>query len=67
MDSTLLKWHMEQHGDTDKTLAKALGMHSHTLYMKRKGEKQQFTQSEIKTIAIRYNLTSEDINKIFFT
>lgn len=69
MDSTLLLWHVKKHGDNWTTLANAMGLHPHTLYLKRKEagyNPQQFTQSEIQFIAKRYNLTPEDICKIFF-
>lgn len=68
MDTLLFKWHVKKNGDTLKELAKFLNLHPHTLYMKYKegGKKQQFTQREIQLIAKRYNLTSEDIAKIFF-
>lgn len=71
MNDLLLKSFMKIHGDTNETLAKALGIHPHTLYMKmrevgEKERKQQFTQSEIKTIVKRYELMPEDVIKIFF-
>lgn len=53
-------------GDTNDTLAQALNMHAHTLYMKMKPfSKQEFTLSEIKTIVNRYNLTPDEIYTIF--
>ena len=71
MNDLLLKSHMREYGDTSETLAKALGIHPHTLYMKMRevGEKerrQQFTQGEIRVIVERYKLTPEDVVKIFF-
>lgn len=71
MNDLLLKIFMLQHGDTKETLAKALGIAPHTLYMKMrqnqtKGRKQEFIQSEIEIIAKRYNLTPDKISEIFF-
>lgn len=68
MDSLLFKWHVKQNGDTLDSLATAMGLHPHTLYMKHRGgdSKQQFTQREIAFIVKRYNLTADDVVKIFF-
>lgn len=68
MDALLFKWHVKQNGDSLDSLAKAMGLHPHTLYMKsRSGDsKQQFTQREIAFITKRYNLTPDDVVKIFF-
>ena len=66
MDVLKLKWHMNQHGDKVPDLAEFLGLHRVTLYAKINGSKQEFTQSEIQRIAIRYKLTNKDITDIFF-
>lgn len=68
MDSLLFKWHVKQNKDSLESLAKALNLHPHTLYMKYRGgdSKQQFTQREIAFIVKRYNLTPDDVLKIFF-
>ena len=68
MDALLFKWFVKQNGETLEELAKAMGMHPHTLYMKYRGgdSKQQFTQREIAFIAKRYNLSADDVLKIFF-
>ena len=68
MNELLLKVFMREHGDTQETLAQALNIHSHTLYMKMResNRKQQFTQEEINFITKRYNLTPENVVKIFF-
>lgn len=71
MNDLLLKVHMKGYGDTTETLAKALNIHPHTLYMKMREDgakrKQQFTQAEIRLITERYNLSPEDVVKIFFS
>lgn len=68
MDSLLFKWHVKKNKDSLEGLAKAMEMHPHTLYMKYRGgdSKQQFTQREIAFIAKRYNLTADEVVKIFF-
>ena len=68
MDSLLFKWHVKKNGDTFESLAREMGLHPHTMYMKYRSnnEKQQFTQREIAFIAKRYNLSAEDITAIFF-
>ena len=68
MNELLLKVFMREHGDTQETLAQALNIHPHTLYMKMResNRKQQFTQEEINFITKRYNLTPENVVKIFF-
>lgn len=68
MDTLLFKWHVKQNGDSMESLAKAMGIHAHTLYYKSREDypKQQFTQGEIEFIAKRYKLTGDDIKKIFF-
>lgn len=71
MNSYFLKGHMDKHGDNMESLAKALGLHSGTLYIKMHGGSgkrvAQFTQGEIKAIAERYKLTPDDIAAIFFS
>ena len=71
MNELLLKVHMKKFGDTRETLAKALGINEHTLYMKmreHRGENrnQQFTQAEIRAIVERYSLTADQTMEIFF-
>lgn len=68
MNTLLLKHEMKRFGDNDERLAKVLGIHPHTLYMKMREENrtQQFTQAEIKTISERYELSPETVIKIFF-
>lgn len=66
MNEYFLLGHMKKYGDTRVTLAEILGIHPHTLYMKMQGEKQEFTQSEIRAISARYKLSADEISKIFF-
>lgn len=64
MNRQLLKGHMLLHNDDNEKLADALGIHASTLYMKMQG-KQPFKNSEIKIIMGRYDLTPDEIIKIF--
>lgn len=72
MNELLLRVYMKRFGDNRATLAKALGINEHTLYMKmreHRGENrnQQFTQAEIRAIVERYSLTPDQIMEIFFS
>lgn len=62
-----LKAIMALHGDTGNSLSNALGL-SPQRFSKKLNEKQgaEFTQSEIQTMKIRYNLTAQQIDDIFF-
>ena len=51
--------------DNLTTLADYLGISRQTLSLKL-DNKSDFTQSEIKKIAIRYHLTPDEVNEIFF-
>ena len=71
MNDLILKSCMRKYGDTNETLASALGIHPHTLYMKMRessedARKQQFTQAEIRFIAKRYELSADKVMEIFF-
>lgn len=65
MDRNLLKYYVYNRGDTMNQLADYLGIHYNSLNLKLLG-KRDFTQGEIQKIATRYNLTSEEVMKIFF-
>jgi plasmid maintenance system antidote protein VapI len=65
MDLNLLNYKIKTKGDTIKNLAEDLGLHYNTVTLKLNG-KLQFTQSEIKFLAKRYELTPEEITVIFF-
>lgn len=56
---------MVKNGDRQEDLAAALDVTPATLSKKMNGE-SVFTQPEIEIIAIRYKLTAEDIQRIFF-
>ena len=60
-----LRAHMARHGDTNETLAKALGI-SYVAFSQKINAKQSFTQSEIQIIINRYNLSPKDVHNIFF-
>ena len=57
---------MIRNGDRQEDLAKALGISPTALSAKING-KRVFTQPEIEKIALRYNLTAQEIQRIFFT
>lgn len=66
MKRHLLKQKMVDNNDTMKMLAQVLDIAQNTLYKKMQGTVQEFTQTEIRKIAERYNLTAEEIKDIFF-
>lgn len=61
-----LKAVMARYGDRQEDLAEALGISPPTLSDKING-KVDFWRAEVEVIALRYNLTAEDIRRIFFT
>lgn len=66
MNKELLRSIMVLHGDTNKTLADYLGITEQSLCNKINENGTEFKQGEIRRIKIRYNLTSEQIDLIFF-
>ena len=59
---------MYEHGDKQKDLADALGLSLSRLNAKlNETEGAQFTQHEIYVIKVRYDLTPEQLEEIFFT
>lgn len=67
MDTRRIKSLMVLNGDTLMDLSKAVGCTSETLSKKINEYKgSEFTQSEIKAIKTRYNLTAEEVDAIFF-
>ena len=66
MKRHLLKQKMVDNNDTMKMLAQVLDIAPNTLYRKMQGTVQEFTQTEIRKIAERYDLTAEEIKDIFF-
>lgn len=58
---------MKLFGDTQSSLAEALGMSLSRLNAKiNETDGAEFTQSEITAIKIRYHLTAEEVDVIFF-
>ena len=58
---------MKLFGDTQEVLAKALGISLSRLNAKiNETDGAEFTQSEITFIKIRYHLTAEEVDAIFF-
>lgn len=67
MNARLLKSKMVLHGDTNVTLAEALGITPQRLSAKlNEWEGAEFTQGEIIIIKDRYDLTPEEVDAIFF-
>ena len=64
MDKARFNSVMVLHGDTQGSLAQALEMAQETLSRKL-NEQGEFSQSEIKAIKNRYNLTPEEVDAIF--
>lgn len=65
MDKTALRAKMIINNDTGITLAKSLGISETTLSAKLNG-KAEFTRGEIEKIKLRYKLSAEEIDNIFF-
>ena len=66
MNKELLRSIMVLYGDTNKTLADYLGITEQSLSNKINENGTEFKQSEIKRIKIRYNLTADQVDLIFF-
>ena len=66
MNKELLRSIMVLFGDTNKTLADFLGITEQSLSNKINENGTEFKQSEIRRIKIRYNLTAEQVDLIFF-
>ncbi len=65
MNKQAFKAVMILHGDTQRTVAKALGISAQTVGDKLNGL-TDFKQSEIKTLIKRYGLTPAQVDNIFF-
>ncbi len=67
MNKGLLESAMKKHGDTNATLAKALGISAQSLSAK-KNETHgiEFKKGEIDAIKKRYGLSAEEVDNIFF-
>lgn len=66
MNKELLRSVMVLHGDTNKTLAIYLGITEQSLSNKINENGTEFRKREIAKIKDRYNLTSEQVDLIFF-
>lgn len=67
MNKELLRSVMVLHGDTNRSLAAFLGISEQSLSNKINENGTEFRQGEIAQIKARYNLTSEQVDLIFFT
>ena len=65
MNGNLLKAVIVKDGDTQSTLAEAMGIQTSALCQRISG-KIDFRRNEIKFIKERYKLTSEEVDQIFF-
>lgn len=67
MNAKLLRSKMVLYGDTNATLADALGISAQRFSAKiNETNGAEFTKSEIAIIRNRYNLTPEEVVEIFF-
>lgn len=66
MNKALLRAEMIKHGDTQETLAKAMGISLSRLNAKINSDSAEFRQTEIIFIKDRYNLSAADVDSIFF-
>ena len=58
---------MKKHGDRNEDLAKYIGISPQRFSAKlNETNGAEFTQSEIQKVKERYNLTSEEVDAIFF-
>lgn len=68
MNKNLLISKMKLFGDTQQMLADVLGLSLNRTNAKiNETDGAEFTQSEIKKIMIRYNLTPDEVVQIFLT
>ena len=65
MNSNLLKATIIKNGDTQEKLAKDMGLQTSALNMRING-KIEFRRNEIIFIKQRYNLSSNEVDSIFF-
>lgn len=65
MNGNLLKSVIVKNGDTQSALAEAMGIPTSALCQRISG-KVEFRRNEIKFIKERYNLTSDEVDQIFF-
>ena len=67
MDKALLRSIMVLHGDTNKTLAEYLNISERSICDKINENGTEFKQREIAAIIRRYNLSEEQVSRIFFS
>lgn len=65
MNNNLLRYYIREHNDSLESLSNYLQIHYNTLSLKLCC-KREFTQKEISLIYKRYNLTPDELVKIFF-
>jgi len=65
VNSNLLKSVIVKHGDTQEKLAEAMGLAVSALNLRINGH-IEFRRNEINFIKHRYNLTSAEVDEIFF-
>ena len=65
MNCNLLKATIVKNGDTQEKLAKDMGLPTSALNMRING-KIEFRRNEINYIKQRYNLSSDEVDSIFF-
>jgi hypothetical protein len=66
MNKALLHSFMVRFGDTQLTLAMAMGISLSRMNAKINNKSAEFTQSEILFIKNRYKLTARELDEIFF-
>ena len=67
MNKKMLESKMKLYGDTNATLAQAIGISQQSLSSKKNETRgAEFTQGEISAIKLRYGLSASDIDEIFF-
>ena len=66
MNKDLLRSVMVLHGDTNRSLAAFLGISEQSVSNKINENGTEFKQGEIARIKTKYNLSSEQIDNIFF-
>ncbi len=66
LNKAKLKSVMALHGDTNKDIAELLNISEQSVSCKINENGTEFKQGEISKIAIRYNLTPDEVVAIFF-
>ena len=67
MDKALLRSIMVLHGDTNKSLAEYLNISERSISDKINENGTEFKQREIAAIIKRYNLSEDQVSRIFFS